>query len=105
MKRAASPTDQQTRVAQAQAELLPLRNEIDILDRQIIQLLVNRAKLARKIGDVKHRFGLAVFEKHREDAVLAKVERFRQAPLDELGLQRIYRAIMLTMRRLQVRAR
>lgn len=105
MKRAGSTTEEQVRVAQAQAALLPLRNEIDVLDRQIIELLVDRAKLARKIGDVKHRFGLAVVEKHREDAVLAKVERLRKAPLDELGLQRIYRAIMLTMRRLQVRTR
>jgi chorismate mutase-like protein len=82
-------------------ELLPFRKRIDAIDRKIIALLVERAKLARKIGAVKKQHGLPIYEPAREVSVLERVEGYRKEPLPAAGLARIYRAIMLTMRGIQ----
>lgn len=81
--------------------LAELRVRIDKIDTQIVALLNQRAALAQKIGAEKKREGLKVYEPGRERQVLDKVEGFRKAPLDGVGLARIYKAIMLTMRLLQ----
>lgn len=81
--------------------LAQFRQRIDAIDTKIVTLLNQRAALAQQIGAEKKREGLKIYEPSREQQVLGKVERLRRAPLDSVGLSRIYRALMLTMRLLQ----
>jgi chorismate mutase/prephenate dehydratase len=82
-----------------------LRDQIDAIDLQLVALLVQRARLAVRIGEVKEYAELPVVEMNRESQVLNRVEKLRSEPLDALGAKEIFTAIMLAMRRLQARGR
>ncbi|HVT81619.1 MAG TPA: prephenate dehydratase [Phycisphaerae bacterium] len=77
--------------------LLPLRQKIDELDHQIVELLNARARIVVDIGKIKHQSGTPVYAPDREKVVL---ERIRQAnkevggPLPNSCLEAIYRELM-----------
>lgn len=50
-----------------------LRKRIDDIDRRLVKLLSERARLAMRIGDVKRRNGEPIFAPDREEKVLRKV--------------------------------
>lgn len=85
----------------AREQLQTLRAAIDAVDRQIIQLLNERAAIAEKIGDVKKAAGLPVIELSREQEVVAKMVGLNHGPLPNESVQAIYERVMLEMRRIQ----
>jgi chorismate mutase/prephenate dehydratase len=82
-----------------------LREQIDAIDLQVVALLVQRARLAVRIGEVKEYAELPVVELNREQQVLQRVEKLRSEPLDAESAHQIFTSIMLSMRRLQSRGR
>jgi chorismate mutase len=90
--------------AEAQNAIRFLRTDIDAIDLQLVALLVQRARLAVRIGEVKEYAQLPVVEMGREQQVLERVEKLRSEPMDAEGLRQIFTAIMQTMRRLQTPA-
>lgn len=72
----------------------PLRAQIDSLDRSLIELLNQRAKLVVEVGQVKRDAGLPIYAPHREAEVLAKVQGLNQGPLPPSAIEGIYREIM-----------
>jgi chorismate mutase/prephenate dehydrogenase len=56
---------------QAQQQLAPLREQIDSIDSQLVQLLAERAKVTALVGKVKQHFALAVYVPEREQVLLA----------------------------------
>lgn len=81
--------------------ILNLRNAIDTVDRRIIELLQERASLAREIGQVKREIGMAILDPGREGKVKRKLAAGPQGPMDIDQLVRIYEVIMAESRRLQ----
>jgi chorismate mutase/prephenate dehydratase len=75
-------------------ELGPIREKIDSLDRQIVELLNQRLALAAEIGKVKRNAGGQIYVAEREDAVLRKVTELNQGPIKHDALRAIYREIM-----------
>jgi len=65
---------------QEEKRLLPLRQQIDAVDQQIIQLLSERAKIALAVGAVKHEYGSPVFRPEREKQVLEKLAQRNPGP-------------------------
>ena len=53
------------------AELNALRDQIDLVDKQLIDLLARRLKLVAGVGEVKSRYGIPVYAPDREAAMLA----------------------------------
>lgn len=53
-------------------ELNALRDQIDLTDRQLVDLLARRLKLVAEVGEVKSRYGLPIYAPDREAAMLAK---------------------------------
>src|SRR4051812_22701176 len=51
----------------------PIREQIDALDKQLVELLNQRLALAAEIGKVKRSAGGQIYVAEREDAVLRKV--------------------------------
>ena len=72
----------------------PIREQIDQLDRQMVELLNRRLALAAEIGKVKRSTGGQIYVPEREDAVLRKVAALNQGPIKNEALQAIYREIM-----------
>lgn len=75
-------------------DLEPIRQKIDSLDQQLVELLNERLALAAEIGKVKRSKGGQIYVAEREDAVLRKVTSQNQGPIKNEALRAIYREIM-----------
>jgi chorismate mutase/prephenate dehydratase len=84
--------------AQEEQRLLPLRNQIDAIDQELIKLLSERAKVALAVGEVKHEYGSPVFRPEREKQVLEKLALKNPGPLKTKGLQAIWQEVMSACR-------
>lgn len=72
-------------------ELLNLRNNIDRLDEEILARLAERARNARRIGEVKQG---NLYRPEREAQVLRRLAEANPGPLPGEAVQRIFREIM-----------
>lgn len=84
-------------------DILPLREQIDAIDREIIALLNRRARLAQQIGEHKQRLQLPVFRPEREREVIRKVQDASSGPLHDDGIAAIWREVMSACRALEAR--
>ena len=78
-----------------------LRIRIDELDRQLVELLSERARAAQMIGHLKAATALPVYEPNREKIVYANVRAANKGPLPDIELTHIYERIIDVMRSLQ----
>src|SRR6516164_8055800 len=78
-----------------------LRNRIDVLDRQLVELLSERARAALMIGHLKAATSLPVYEPAREKVIYANVRAANKGPLPDIELVHIYERIIDVMRALQ----
>jgi chorismate mutase len=77
------------------------RKKIDELDRQLVDLLSERARAALEIGRLKRDTSLPIYEPERERAVFQNVQDLNKGPLPGRDLVRIYERIMDVMRNVQ----
>jgi len=89
------------RPEEAEALLDDRRRQIDDVDRRIVGLLNDRARIVETIGDIKQKAQLRVYEPKREDLVFANVVSSNGGPLKGDALRRIYERIIDEMRTLQ----
>lgn len=78
-----------------------LRIRIDELDRQLVELLSERARAAQTIGHLKAATSLPVYEPNREKIIYANVRAANKGPLPDIELTHIYERIIDVMRALQ----
>jgi chorismate mutase len=78
-----------------------LRIRIDELDRQLVDLLSERARAAQMIGGLKAATSLPVYEPNREKIIYANVRAANKGPLPDIELTHIYERIIDVMRALQ----
>ena|SRR5438270_11155161 len=77
------------------------RKKIDELDRQLVELLSERARAAVEIGRLKRNTSLPIYEPERERIVFENVKQLNQGPLPGQDLVRIFERIMDVMRNIQ----
>ncbi len=77
------------------------RKKIDELDRQLVDLLSQRAQVAHEIGRVKSSQSLPIYEPDRERAVFDNVRKVNKGPLPDRDLVAIFERIMDMMRKIQ----
>lgn len=83
-----------------------LRNQIDFVDRDIVQLLRRRQDLAMAIGDVKAARGIPVHAPGREEELLEIIrEEARAVGVDEAHVAELFDLILAQSRALQHQAR
>ncbi|MDP3070961.1 MAG: prephenate dehydratase [Opitutaceae bacterium] len=75
-------------------DLGPIREKIDSLDKQLVELLNQRLTLAAEIGKLKRNAGGQIYVAEREDAVFRKVTGQNEGPIKHEALRAIYREIM-----------
>lgn len=78
-------------VAAAEDELLSLRGSIDALDDDLLRLINERAKIARRIGEIKQG---NIYRPEREAQVLRRIAERNPGPLSNAATQRIVREVM-----------
>ena len=80
---------------EASAESLEtLRQRIDELDAQIVDLLNARARVVVQIGRLKQQHNTPVYSPDREKMVLEKVRNLNHGPLPDRCLEAVYRELM-----------
>jgi chorismate mutase len=82
-------------------EISDWRKKIDDLDRNLVDLLSQRAHAAHEIGKLKRGQGMPIYEPDRERNVFNNVRGFNAGPLPDRDLLRIYERIMDVMRQIQ----
>ncbi len=76
-------------------ELAMLRDRIDDLDKELVQLLARRFQLTERVGSIKARAGIAPVDRMRETAQASRIAEAALAKgLDPLVAQRILAAII-----------
>jgi chorismate mutase len=78
-----------------------LRDEIDRLDEVLVRLLNARAGCALKIGALKKRLEMEIYQPSREEAVLRHVRDTNAGPLDSDAIARLFERIIDEARRLE----
>ena len=98
------PTSQER--DEAALELARVRDHIDELDKRIVELLNERARLGRTAGRAKQLAGRrAIKDPEREREVLLRVAMANPGPLAQSDLLSIYRRIVSATRGLESRDR
>lgn len=85
--------------------LLELRDAIDGVDRQLLDLLNQRANLAHEVGELKKVEGSAVFRPEREAAVINKLQTINTGRLLPHSIGHIWREVMSACRSLEAAQR
>ena len=78
-----------------------LRTQIDILDRQLVDLLSRRAETALEAGRLKVATELPIYEPAREKVIFENVRKANKGPLPDIELIHIFERIVDVMRALQ----
>ena len=78
-----------------------LRVAIDAVDRQLLDLLNQRAALANEVGGIKRAEGSPVFRPEREAQVINGLQHANPGPLKNANLATIWREIMSACRALE----
>jgi chorismate mutase/prephenate dehydratase len=81
--------------------LRPLRDAIDHVDAQLVELLNERARLAAEVGRVKGEVDAPVLRTEREAEVVRKVTTVSHGPLPAMALANVFREIMSACRALE----
>lgn len=84
-------------------EMGELRAGIDAVDEQIVRLLDRRARLARRIGEIKQVNGLETYAPARERMVLNRVTSLSEGDFPKRGLEAVYREIISSSISLEAR--
>lgn len=89
---------------QEAAELQVLRDQIDSIDKQIHQLVNQRAKCAQEVAHVKEKYApldeqgnkqsVVFYRPEREAQVLKRVMQRNEGPLTDEGVARLFREVM-----------
>lgn len=78
-----------------------LRSQVDRIDSKLLQLLNRRAALVIRIGEVKKKHGLPVYDGKRELEVLDRLIRSNTGPLSKKAIRSIFSGILRHSRKLQ----
>jgi chorismate mutase len=77
------------------------RKEIDDIDAELLRLLNMRARLAVKVGALKHAANLPFCDPDRERIVLQRLQDMNCGPLDQRAVDKVFRRIIRESRRVQ----
>ena len=82
-------------------DLARCREQIDEVDRRLLDLLNERTAVVEEIGRIKQVLHLAIYEPKREDQVFQNVLTHNQGPLPPAAVQRIFERVIDEMRTVQ----
>lgn len=84
-----------------QSRITQLREQIDELDSQILELINQRLMKADEIGKIKEQGGVRVLDKNRENMIFQRLSSLNQGPVSREKLRHIYAEIMAISRDIQ----
>lgn len=82
-------------------DLNQIRNEIDVVDKQMVELFQRRMKLAGEVAESKRASGKAIYDRQRELEKLAKLGALADSEFNRHSIEELFLQIMSISRRYQ----
>ncbi len=82
-------------------DLLILRDQIDTIDKQIVELYEKRVEVCKEVAEYKIETGKKVFDKVREAEKIEKVKSMASTEFNKHAVQELFEQIMSISRKLQ----
>ena len=82
-------------------DLKELREEIDVIDRQMVDLFEQRMELCQQVAEYKINTGKKVFDRSRETAKLDTLKGLTHNEFNRHGVEELFQQIMAMSRKLQ----
>jgi chorismate mutase/prephenate dehydratase len=80
-----------------------IREELGRVDREILRMLNERARLVTEVGRVKNELGLEVYDPSQENRVYARLREANEGPMPDAAVVRVFREIISFSRALQTK--
>ena len=88
--------------ADTQARIEELRSRVDEVDRELIRILNERARIVQEIVGIKAHAGKPLFDPRREEEILRKVAEVNEGPIYDASMREIFEIILHRIRDLEV---
>ena len=82
-------------------DLGKLRSEIDVIDRQIVDLFEKRMKICTEVAEFKIETGKKVFDREREKSKIETLTQLAHNDFNKHGIEELFLQIMAMSRKLQ----
>ena len=87
--------------ADPHTELAELRTKIDAIDKQLLELINERAEVVLEIGELKRNNDMAVYDPNREKVIEQKLIKMNSGPMPNASVIKIFKTIIEASRTLQ----
>ena len=84
-----------------QTRIMELRDAIDTIDCELVDLLNERARLALAIRALKPDANLSLYDPKREEEIFAHLAARNEGPLYDENLREIYESLLHVMKELR----
>jgi chorismate mutase len=88
--------------AVTQGRIEELRSRVDEVDRELIRILNERARIVQEIVGIKAEVGKPLFDPKREEEILRKVAEVNEGPIYDSSMREIFELILHRIRDLEV---
>ena len=88
--------------ADTQGRIEELRSRVDEVDRELIRILNERARIVKEIVGIKAEVGKPLFDPKREEEILRKVAEVNEGPIYDSSMREIFELILHRIRDLEV---
>jgi chorismate mutase len=88
--------------AGTQNRIEDLRGRVDEVDRELIRILNERARIVQELVAIKAEAGKPLFDPKREEEILRKVAEQNEGPIYDTSMREIFELILHRIRDLEV---
>jgi chorismate mutase len=88
--------------ADTQDRIEELRSRVDEVDRELIRILNERARIVQEMVEIKAQAGKPLFDPKREEEILRKVAEVNEGPIYDSSMREIFEIILHRIRDLEV---
>ena len=88
--------------ADTQSRIEELRGRVDEVDRELIHILNERARIVQEIVAIKAEAGKALFDPKREEEILRRAVESNEGPIYDTSMREIFELILHRIRDLEV---
>jgi chorismate mutase len=79
-----------------------LRGRVDEVDRELIRILNERARIVQELVAIKAEAGKPLFDPRREEEILQKVAEQNEGPIYDTSMREIFELILHRIRDMEV---
>ena len=87
--------------AGTQGRIEELRSRVDEVDRELISILNERARIVQEIVAIKAEAGKPLFDPRREEEILRRVAEENEGPIYDSSMREIFELILHRIRDLE----